>query len=156
MKIGKAELYLGGVNPEDFEQVDHELSLFELYGNTDGADTVYVEGEAPHPVRRSNRIMRRAAKKQRSEVRGFRAGKASSASEVVLNSRFVMSREVRMPLPDKRKIVLAKDTVTPVDAQAILSEDRTASVEARLGVFRRVAALRDAESVDALLNDTRE
>lgn len=147
MKIGKAELYLGGVNPEDFEQVDHELALFELYGNTDGADTVYVEGDAPHPVRRSNRIMRRAAKNQRSEVRGFRAGKASSASEVVLNSRFVMSREVRMPLPDKRKIVLAKDTVTPVDAQSLLEESRVALVEARLDAFRRHADLRSTETV---------
>ena len=163
-----AEDWIGGAGQDgnDFDraasveaagQMQDEVAFFQIYADAeDETDGVYLEGDAPKPARRINRKIRRVAKKQRREVRAIKAGKASSASEVVLNSRFVMSREVRMPLPDKRKVVLAKDTVTPVDAQAILSEDRTASVEARLGVFRRVAALRDAESVDALLNDTRE
>ncbi len=121
-----------------------------------GLVAVNVEAEDERD-RHFTRQGRARAGKRRDEIFVTKArGKAASAAEIVAKTRFVASREVRMPLPDKRKVVLAKDTVTPVDAQAILSEDRTASVEARLGVFRRVAALRDSQEVDALLNDTRE
>lgn len=150
-------------------KLDEPTNLEAEAGNEgedfEGDDTsdVVVEGIFPNKhARRGKRINRRLAKRGRNTIEEITTtGKASRVSEVVLNTRFTLSRStvaghnVRLPIPDKRKLAPKEKKLPPHVAAVMAQEHHVALMDADVDVHVRRQELRDGAKVEALLKEAR-